>query len=73
MSSLSEIMCRRVLHPQRPAEMGVQSDNENSIVLDVEIESKRALLTGDIEGDAHRTLAFWLTTCRYTRCTPSRK
>ena len=50
--SLGKSCVARVLHPQRPPEMGVQSDNENSIVLDVEIESKRALLTGDIEGDA---------------------
>ena len=50
--TLGKSCVARVLHPQLPTKTGVQSDNENSIVLDVAIESKRVLLTGDIEGDA---------------------
>ncbi|MGB0654873.1 MAG: ComEC/Rec2 family competence protein [Pirellulales bacterium] len=46
----------RVLHPQRGSKPSEVSDNENSIVLDVTIESKRVLLTGDIEGDSLRAL-----------------
>ena len=54
--SIGKSCVARVLHPQRPPNMGVRSDNENSIVLDVAVESKRMLLTGDIEGDALRAL-----------------
>jgi len=50
--SLGKSCVARVLHPERLPDTGVRSDNENSIVLDVAIESKRLLLTGDIEGDA---------------------
>lgn len=50
--TLGKSCVARVLHPQFPTKTGVQSDNENSIVLDVAIESKRVLLTGDVEGDA---------------------
>ena len=42
----------RVLHPQLAPTTSVVSDNQSSIVLDLSIESKRVLFTGDIEGDA---------------------
>ncbi len=45
-----------VLHPQCPIDTTTNSDNENSIVLDIEFDSKHVLLTGDIEGVALRTL-----------------
>ena len=54
--SVGKSCVARVLHPQRSPNTGGRSDNENSIVLDVAVESKRMLLTGDIEGDALRAL-----------------
>ncbi len=54
--SVGQSCVARVLHPQRGSRASEVSDNENSIVLDVTIESKRALLTGDIEGDSLRAL-----------------
>jgi len=50
--SVGQSCVARVLHPQRGFEPSEVSDNENSIVLDITIESKRVLLTGDIEGDS---------------------
>ena len=46
----------RVLHPQLVPTTRVVSDNQSSIVIDLSIESKRVLFTGDIEGDALRDL-----------------
>ena len=46
----------RVLHPQFATTTSVVSDNQSSIVLDLSIESKRVLLTGDIEGEALQEL-----------------
>lgn len=46
----------RVLHPQLAPTTSVVSDNQSSIVLDLSIESKQVLFTGDIEGDALRNL-----------------
>ena len=46
--SVGQSCVARVLHPQRGFEPSEVSDNENSIVLDITIESKRVLLTGDI-------------------------
>ena len=54
--SVGQSCVARVLHPQRGSKGSEVSDNENSIVLDVAIESKRILLTGDIEGDSLRVL-----------------
>jgi len=46
----------RVLHPQSTIDTDTFSDNQNSIVLDIEFDSKHVLFTGDIEGVALRTL-----------------
>ena len=46
----------RVLHPQSTINTAIISDNQNSIVLDIEFDSKHVLFTGDIEGVALRTL-----------------
>ena len=46
----------RVLHPQIANTTSAVSDNQSSIVLDLSIELKRVLFTGDIEGDALREL-----------------
>ncbi len=46
----------RVLHPEHTIDTATNSDNENSIVLDIDLDSKRVLFTGDIEGVALRTL-----------------
>ncbi len=62
--SVGQSCVARVLHPQRGSKGSEVSDNENSIVLDVAIESKRMLLTGDIEGDSLRALlCSGLPTC----------
>ena len=62
--SIGQSCVARVLHPQRGSKASEVSDNENSIVLDVTIESKRMLLTGDIEGDSLRALlCSGLPTC----------
>ncbi len=54
--SVGQSCVAKVLHPQRGSKASDVSDNENSIVLDVTVESKRMLLTGDIEGDSLRAL-----------------
>ena len=54
--SVGQSCVARVLHPHRGSKPSEVSDNENSIVLDVAIESKRILLTGDIEGTSLRGL-----------------
>ena len=75
--SIGKSCVARVLHPQRhvPKQVGVRSDNENSIVLDVAVESKRMLLTGDIEGRllCEHYLRSGLPSCRHTYCTSSWK
>lgn len=46
----------RVLHPACAVDTARISDNENSIVLEVSLDSKHVLFTGDIEGAALRAL-----------------
>ena len=54
----------RVLHPACAIDAARISDNENSIVLEVSVDSKRVLFTGDIEGAAlHALLCSNLRRC----------